>query len=223
MGEKATGKKKVLLIDDHPLLRKGLRALIDQEKDLVVCGEAEDAATALRVVEQLQPDVAVMDITLPDANGIDLLKDLRIRQPKLRVLVLSMHEESFYAERVLRAGARGYVTKGEPSTRVIEGIHALLNDQLFVSSAVSAKMLSRLVGERSQSAQIGVEILSDREFEVLGMIGNGQQSREIAEKLHLSIKTIDAHRENIKRKLKLADASELLKYAIQWVQAQRQS
>jgi DNA-binding NarL/FixJ family response regulator len=223
MGEKATGKKKVLLIDDHPLLRKGLRALIDQEKDLVVCGEAEDAATALRVVEQLQPDVAVMDITLPDANGIDLLKDLRIRQPKLRVLVLSMHEESFYAERVLRAGARGYVTKGEPSTRVIEGIHALLNDQLFVSSAVSAKMLSRLVGERSPNTQAGVEVLSDREFEVLEMIGNGQQSREIAEKLHLSVKTIDAHRENIKRKLKLADASELLKYAIQWVQAQRQS
>jgi DNA-binding NarL/FixJ family response regulator len=214
-------KRKVLLVDDHPLLRRGLAQLINQEKDLQVCGEAEDAATALKLAEQSEPDIAVVDITLKDSNGIDLIKDFKIRTPRMLVLVLSMHDESFYAERVLRAGARGYVTKGEHSTKVVEGIRQLLEGKVFLSDAMSSKMLSKIIGERNAGSEVGVDVLSDREFEVLEMIGRGLQSREIAERLHLSIKTIDAHRENIKRKLRLTDASELLKYAIRWVQSEQ--
>lgn len=222
MAGKTNSKRRVMLVDDHPLLRRGLAQLINQEDDLIICGEAEDVVGALKMVEQIQPDVAVVDIALPDGNGIDLIKDLKIRVPKLRVLVLSMHDESFYAERVLRAGARGYITKGEPSSKVIDGIRALLEDRLFVSEALSSQMLSKFVGGvKTGASQYAVDQLTDREFEVLDMIGRGTQTREIAELLHLSVKTIDAHRENIKRKLKLADASELLKYAIKWVQTEK--
>lgn len=212
--------KRVFLVDDHPLLRRGMAQMIMQEKDLSVCGEAEDAATAIQLIEQDPPDVALVDISLKDSSGIDLIKDIRVRAPKVLILVLSMHDETFYAERVLRAGARGYVTKGESATRVIEGIRQLLAGKVFVSDLVSSKMISRLV--KGMGAEAGdVDILSDREFEVLEMIGKGTQTREIAETLHLSVKTIDAHRENIKRKLGLSDASELLKYAIRWAQSQQ--
>jgi DNA-binding NarL/FixJ family response regulator len=214
-----TLKRKVLLVDDHPLMRRGLAQLIALEKDLTVCGEAEDVSAALKLAEQNQPDVAVVDISLGESSGIDLIKDFKIRLPHMPVLVLSMHDESFYAERVLRAGARGYVTKGESSSKVLEGIRQLLEGRIFLSEAMSSKMLSKIVGDRSGTVQPGVDKLSDREFQVLEMIGHGQQSREIAEQLHLSVKTIDAHRENIKRKLGLADAAELLKYAIRWVQS----
>ena len=218
---KADNKHRVLLVDDHPLLRRGLAQLINQEMDLRVVGEAEDVATALKLVDEQQPEVAVVDLSLKDSSGIDLIKDIKIRAPKVLVLVLSMHDENFYAERALRAGARGYVTKGENSTKVVEGIRELLNGKLFISKAVSTRMLSRFVG-RGDAPRTGVDDLSDREFEVLTMIGGGMQSREIAEKLHLSVKTIDAHRENLKRKLGLSDAGELLKYAIKWVQSGQQ-
>lgn len=215
-------KRKVLLVDDHPLLRRGLSQLISQEPDLIVCGEAEDASTALKLVEELSPNVAVVDISLRDSNGIDLIKDIKIRKPRLCVLVLSMHDEIFYAERVLRAGAKGYITKGDASGKVVEAIRQLLGGRIYLSDRMSSRMLSKMVGERPAATEATVQELSDREFEILGMIGSGLQTREIAAKLHLSVKTIDAHRENIKRKLRLADAPELLKYAIRWAQQQGQ-
>lgn len=210
--------KKVLIVDDHPLLRQGIGMLIARQGDMVVCGEAEDAWTALKLADELKPDVAIVDISLKDSNGIELIHDLMSRCPRLPVLVLSMHNESFYAERVLHAGAKGYVTKGEPSTKVIEGLRRLLRGEVYVSEAVANKMVGRIIGVRRETDRQSIDRLSDREFQVFQMIGQGMQNREIAEKLHLSIKTVDAHRENIKSKLKMRDAKELLKLAIQWSQ-----
>lgn len=210
----------MLLVDDHPLLRRGLAQLVNQEKDMSVVGEAEDVVNALRLVEEHKPDVAVVDLSLKDSNGMDLIKDIRLRAPNTLVLVLSMHDESFYAERVLRAGARGYITKGENSAKVIEGIREVLRGKVFVNEAISSRMLSKFVGDRTGTG--GIESLSDREFEIMGMIGHGVQTREIAKRLHLSVKTIDAHRDNIKRKLNLPDAAELLKYAIKWAKSEKE-
>ena len=219
-GRDGGAKKKILLVDDHPLLRKGLAQLINQQKDLAVCGEAEEAADALKLIETLQPDLAVVDISLRDSSGIELIKDFRIRAPNMLVLVLSMHDEVVYADRVLKLGARGYVSKKEDPDRVIEGIHRLLKGEVFISKEVSSRILQKFVGNRGDAEGASVDHLSDREFGVLEMIGHGLSTREIAEKLHLSVKTVEAHRENIKRKLKLSGAAEVRKYAIHWVQMQ---
>ena len=218
-----SAKRKVLIVDDHPILRQGIAQLIQREEDLEICGEAEDAQAALKLIEELKPDVAVVDISLRDSSGIDLIKDMKIRCPSVPVLVLSMHNESFYAERCFRAGARGYVTKGEPSAKVIEGIRQVLSGEVYVSEKIASKMVCKMVGSRRDSDQYTIDRLSDREFEVFELIGQGMQTREIAERLHLSVKTIDAHRENIKRKLKLRDATDLLKTAIQWVESEQGS
>jgi DNA-binding NarL/FixJ family response regulator len=214
-------KKRVILVDDHPLLRRGLAQLINQERDMMICGEAEDAATGLAMIQAMKPDVAVTDITLPDKNGIDLVKDILIRAPGTLVLVLSMHDEAVYAERVLKAGARGYVSKGESPTRVIEGIRRLVEGKIFISDKLSGRILQKFAGGGGGAKEFTVDNLSDREFEILGLIGSGMQATEIAEKLHLSVKTIDAHRENMKRKLRCVDAAELRKYAIRWAQTQQ--
>ena len=218
-----SGKSKVLVVDDHPVLRQGISQLIALEDDMMVCGEAADAASALKVAEEQEPDVAIVDISLKDSNGIDLIKDMLVRWPKLPVLVLSMHNESFYAERVFRAGAKGYVTKGEPSSKVIEGIRKVLEGEVYVSEKLATKMICKMMGGRIDTDGYSIDRLSDREFLVFELIGQGLQTREIARKLHLSVKTIDAHRENIKTKLKLGNATELLKTAIHWVQFERGS
>ncbi len=214
-------QKKVLIVEDHPIMRSGLAQLIGQESDLMVCGDAEDAHEALEAIEKLEPDIAVVDISLKDSSGIDLIKDIKIRWPKLAVLVLSMHDESFYAERALRAGAMGYVAKAEVSAKVIAGIRQVLSGGVYVSEKISSRMLKKLVGGVKDSDAFPIDRLSDREFEVFELIGQGLQTRQIAEKLHLSVKTIDAHRDHIKRKLKLDTAIDLLKYAVQWVQLER--
>ena len=211
-------RKKVLLVEDHPIMRSGIAQLIAQESDLMVCGEAENAHGALRVIEETEPDIAVVDISLKDSNGIELIKDIKIRWPNLAVLVLSMHEESFYAERALRAGAMGYVAKAEVSAKVITGIRQVLSGSVYVSEKISSEMLRKLVGGTKELEVAPIDRLSDREFEVFELIGQGLQTREIASKLNLSVKTIDAHREHIKHKLKLESATELLKYAVQWLQ-----
>ncbi len=213
--------KKILIIEDHPIMRSGLVQLIEQESDLVVCGEAEDAHGALKAIKESEPDVAVVDISLKDSNGIELIKDIKIRWPKLAVLVLSMHEESFYAERALRAGAMGYVAKAEVSAKVVDGIRQVLSGAVYVSEKITSKMLHKLVGKGKDSDVFPIDRLSDREFEVFELIGQGLQTRQVADKLHLSVKTIDAHRDHIKRKLKLDSAIELLKYAVQWVQLEQ--
>jgi DNA-binding NarL/FixJ family response regulator len=210
-------KKKILIVDDHPMMRDGLRLLIANEPDLEVVGEAEDAATALDLAEKLKPDIAIVDITLRCSNGLDLIKDLQIRSPRTAVLVLSMHDESLYAERVLRAGWRGYIMKQEGGKRIIQGVRQIANGHTFVSPAVSAKIVDSFSG-RNEKAE--VEQLTDREFEVFQLIGQGLSTKEMADNLHVSVKTIEVHRVNIKAKLKTPTAPELIRYAVRWIESQ---
>ncbi|MGB2821731.1 MAG: response regulator transcription factor [Phycisphaerae bacterium] len=208
---------EILVVDDHPIMRAGLIQLIAQEGDLAICGEAEDARGALAAIEAHPPDLAVVDISLKESSGLDLIKDIRARWPKLPVLVLSMHDEAIYAERVLRAGARGYVTKSEVSCKVIEGIRKVLAGEVYVSEQLASKMITSLVGGGDLDT-FPIDRLTDRELQVLDLIGRGLQTREVADRLHLSTKTVDAHREHIKKKLNLDSAAELVRYAVHWVQ-----
>src|ERR1700683_1337013 len=219
-----TAKKnptRVVIVDDHPLLRKGVGQLIDNEKDLSVVGEAEDAAKALTVIESSHPDVALIDISLGGASGIELLKNLKARFPKLLVLVLSMHDESVYAHRALRAGASGYIMKQEATEKVLTALRKVIRGEVYLSDRLGTRMLNTLVGGRSSGSASPIEALSDRELEVFSLIGQGHGTRPIAEKLHLSIKTIESHRAHIKEKLHLQTATELVHHAIQWVQSER--
>lgn len=212
-------RKRILIVDDHPMMRDGLRQLIANEPDLEVAGEADDVAAALEQAEKLKPDLAIVDITLRSSSGLDLIKDLHIRSPRTAVLVLSMHDESLYAERVLKAGGRGYIMKQEGGKRIIEGIRQVANDQTFVSPAVSAKILDSFSGH-NRTEKAAVEQLTDREFEVFQLIGQGLSTKEMADKLHVSVKTIEVHRVNIKEKLKTPTAPELIRYAVRWMEAQ---
>jgi DNA-binding NarL/FixJ family response regulator len=221
MGPKANVNKaekaiRVLLVDDHPIVRQGISLLIAQEPDMVVCGEAETVSDALAAIAQHKPDVAVVDLTLREGLGLELIKDMRVRYPKVLAMVYSMRDESFYAERVLRAGARGYVTKEEGGRTVIEGIRKVLAGQIFLSEKMASKMIGQFVGGASSSPVDSIHNLSDRELEVFELIGLGLPTREIAERLHLSPKTVDSHREHIKEKLKIDNATDLLKHAIEW-------
>ncbi len=214
------GKAKIIIVDDHPIVRQGLADLINQEKDLAVCGQAEDAAGALKAIRELGPDVVIVDITLADSSGIELIKDIKVQYPDLPILTLSMHDESLYAERALRAGAKGYIMKGETTKSVITAIRKVLAGQIYTSDKVAAKMVSKLVGGKAKVGASPLECLSDRELEVFQLIGQGRGTRRIAEKLYLSIKTIETYRAHIKEKLSLADTNQLLRYAIQWVNSQ---
>jgi DNA-binding NarL/FixJ family response regulator len=212
---------RVLIVDDHPLLRKGVSQLIDQEKDLMVVGEAEDAHQAITAIENTKPDVALIDISLNGASGIELLKNIKVRFPKLKMLVLSMHDESVYAHRALRAGASGYIMKQEGTEKVLTALRKVLHDEVYLSDRLGNRMLHTLVNGRAPLASSPVEVLSDRELEVFNLIGQGHGTRPIAEKLHLSVKTIESHRAHIKEKLNLQNATELVHHAIQWVQSER--
>ena len=214
------GKTKVIIVDDHPIIRQGLAELINHEQDLVVCGYAEDAHEALGKIKESEPDMVIVDISLKETSGMDLTKDIKAQYPNLPVLVLSMHDESLYAERMLRAGAKGYVMKAEATENVVTAIRKILSGQIYVSDKMAAKMVRKLVGGSPDVGASAIERLSDRELEVFRMIGQGFGTRQIAERLHLSIKTIETYREHIKEKLNLADASELLQYAIQWTHSQ---
>jgi len=209
--------KKVFLVDDHPLVRQGLTQLIGQEDDLVVCGEAETAPEALRLVGTLKPDVAIVDLTLKDGSGLELVKDLKLRQPGLPVLVLSMHDETLYGERVLRAGARGYVMKDQAADKIVAALRRVLSGEVYLSDKMALRVLDRFAGKPA-GAGSPVDLLSDREIEVFQLIGRGISTRQIAEKLHLSVKTVETYREHIKIKLKLETAADTLQHAIQWVQ-----
>ena len=218
----AVRRTKVFIVDDHPMMREGLAQLIAQEKDLVVCGEAEDAAGALQQIEQLQPDLALVDITLRTTNGLELIKDLRLRVPGLAVLVISMHEESLYAERVLRAGGRGYIMKQEGGKKLMAAIRHVLGGGTYVSEKMAAKILDIFSGRRTGGAS-PVETLTDREFEVFQLLGQGRSTKEIAEQLNVSAKTVEVHRVNIKQKLKVATAAELIHFAARWTESSGRS
>lgn len=210
-------RKRILIVDDHPMMRDGLRQLIANEPDLEVCGEAEDGPAALALAESLQPDIAIVDITLRSTNGLELIKDLQIRAPKTASLALSMHDESLYAERVLRAGGRGYIMKQEGGKRIIEGIRRILSGGAFVSENISARILDSYSGRNQNKSP--VESLTDREFEVFQLIGQGLSTNEMADKLHVSAKTIEVHRVNIKTKLNIPTAPELIRFAVRWLES----
>lgn len=196
------------------MLRERLALLINQEQDMEVCGEADNIQAAMGVVEAAQPDVAVVDITLKGSSGLELIKDLKSRDLDLPVLVLSMHDESLYAERAIRAGARGYITKDEASEDVMSAIRVVLGGNIYVSSEFASKMLDRL-SQKGSIKEPAINLLADRELEVFQMIGTGHSTREIAETLHLGIKTVDTYRERIKQKLGLKNAAELSQAAVQ--------
>lgn len=212
--------KKILIVDDHPMMRDGLVALIAAQPDLVVCAQAADAREAMQSVEANWPDLVLMDISLPGKSGLEAIKDIQALAPGLAVLVISMHDESLYAERVLRAGARGYVMKQEGGKRIMEGIRAVLENKVFVSEKMSARIMDAFTGRRAGDTGGSVESLSDREFEVFQLIGRGRSTKEIAAQLHLSVKTVEVHRVNIKAKLKLATSPELIHYAVRWMESQ---
>lgn len=209
---------RVLLVDDHPIVRQGLGQLIDAEQDLQVCAQAGDAPTALAAVEQEPPDLAIVDISLAGSDGLALVKQIRERWPTVRVLVLSMHSESVYAERTLSAGAQGYIMKQEPPDRILHAMREVLQGEVFLSDKLRTKLLQRLVGGGSGGERTPIERLTDRELTVLRLIGAGRGTRQIAQELGLSVKTVETYRENLKRKLHLDSAAELVQYAVRWLQ-----
>jgi len=214
-------RKRILIVDDHPMMREGLAQLIEHEPDLCVCAQADNAAQALATITARVPDLAVVDISLPDKSGLELIKDLQTMHPHLPLLVISMHDETLYAERVLRAGGRGYIMKQEGGKKLMEAIRQVLDGRIYVSDKMSAKILELFSGRRPTAGNSPVERLSDREFEVFQFIGQGQSTRQIAQRLHLSIKTVEVHRANIKKKLELPSGAELVRFAIRWAEAQR--
>jgi len=202
-------------VDDHPIVRERLAELIGQEPDLHVCAEAEDSHQALKAVEAFLPDLAIVDITLKDTYGIELIKQLKERHPKLPILVLSMHDESLYGERALRAGAMGYLTKQEATKKVVTAIRRILEGEIFVSDKMAATILRKVAGGASTEGGSPVDVLSNREMEVFQLLGEGLGVRKIADNLFISVKTVEAHREHIKQKMNFKSSSELLRYAIQ--------
>ena len=212
------GKRRIFLVDDHPLVREWLTALINGQPDLTVCGQAADAPDALSSVTVLQPDVAIVDLSLDGGSGLELIKDLQIHAPGVIVLVLSMHEENLYAERVLRAGARGYVMKRESTRKILAAVRRVLGGGVYVSEEFAAVIAGKLVGNRAsgQQGQSPAELLSDRELEVFRLLGQGRGTPQIAENLGISLKTVQAYCGRIKEKLALANATELLREAIRF-------
>jgi DNA-binding NarL/FixJ family response regulator len=215
---KPSKKKCVFLVDDHPAMRQGLKELIDQEADLSVCGQAADIPSAIEGIQKTRPDIAIVDLSLKDASGLELIKDLKVRHADLPVLVLSMHAEGLYAERALKAGARGYIMKEATTENIIKAIRQVLGGEIYLSADASSKMLKKMAGADPASAG-SVESLSDRELEVFRLVGEGLRTRDIAERLHLSVKTIESYREHIKQKLHLDNAAKLTRAAVEWAQS----
>jgi len=211
-------KARILIVDDHPIVRQGLVQMLGHEADMEACGEAESAAEALKAIAAAAPDAAVVDLSLKDSSGLELLKDIRVRYPRLPVLVLSVYDESMYAERALRAGARGYMMKEEAAEKVVTAIRRILAGQIYLSEAMASRLLHLLVDGRPAAGLSPAERLSDRELEVFQLIGQGFGNTEIARRLHLSPKTVETYRGHIKEKLNLSGATELLQHAIQWAQ-----
>jgi DNA-binding NarL/FixJ family response regulator len=212
----AVTKKRILVVDDHPIVRQGLALLINREPDLVVCGEAEEATGAMHVLASARPDVLIVDISLTGPDGLDLLKTIRTIHPTLPVLILSMHDESIYAERALRAGANGYIMKQEATEKVLVAVRRILSGEIYVSDRIANKMLKHYITGAGTLRNSSIADLSDRELEVFRLIGEGHGTRQIAEELHLSIKTVESYQAHIKEKLSLRSARELMQHAIQW-------
>lgn len=217
-GTHPVAKSRVLLVDDHAMFREGMRQLIEREPDLTVCGDVADAAAAMQEIREKKPDLVIADISLSGTTGIDLIKNIKAEFEDLPVLVVSMHEESLYAERALRAGAMGYVMKQEPAKTVKVAIRKVLGGDIHLSDKMSATMLAKfMLGGRANQPVSPIESLSDRELEVFRMLGEGKATRQIAKELDLTITTINSFRNRIKEKLNLKNSTELILHAVQWV------
>jgi DNA-binding NarL/FixJ family response regulator len=217
------GKKTVFIVDDHPLLRQGLALMINREQDLMVCGEAEEAQAAIAAIRENRPDILIADISLNGPDGLDLLKNLRGLYPDLPVLILSMHDESIYAERALRARANGYIMKQEATEKVLIAVRRILAGDIYLSDRMANKMLHRYLSGASSDLNSRLSSLSDRELEVFRLIGEGRSTRQIAEKLHISVKTVETYQAHIKDKLSLRSGRELVQHAIQAKISERSS
>ena len=217
MNELLNRARDVLIVDDHPIVRQGLSQLIDREEDLQVCGEASDVREARNALQQTEPDVVILDLSLRDSDGLELIKDIRARHRRLPVLVLSMHDEAIYAERLLGAGANGYIMKQAAADQLLTAVRRVLAGGIYVSEAVGASMIEKFAtGGRPGSGGDPITRLSNRELQVLNLIGRGKTTRETAANLNLSIKTVESHRQRIKKKLNLQTAAQLVQYAVNW-------
>lgn len=210
-------RRRVLIVDDHPIVREGLRALISQQPDLEVCGEAEGTTDAMELVGSSQPDIAVVDISLKDGDGLELIRRIKQSDHSVRVLVSSMHDEGLYARRSLRAGALGYVSKENAARQIVDAIRRVLEGRIYLSEKISDQLLTQLLRLEDDPDYRSVESLSDRELEVFRCIGQGQTTREIATRLSLSVKTVETYRQRIREKLALRNGAELARRASQWV------
>ena len=217
MSRTARTRRQVLLVDDHPIVRQGLRRLIDGEGDLVVCAEAATMREARQAIREQDPDVMVVDISLKEGDGMELIKDVRAHHPSLPMLVLSMHDEGVYAERLLAAGANGYIMKQAATDQFINALRRVLEGSVYVSEAVGARMIRKLAAGGTTPSVDPIDRLSNRELQILQMIGRGLSTRQAAEALNLSVKTVESHRQRIKRKLDLATSSQLVQHAVNWV------
>lgn len=212
-------KHRVFIVDDHPVTRTGVATLVNREADMEICGEADNALDAFTEIQNKRPDLALIDISLKKPNGIELLKNLRAVMPGLRTLIMSMHDEELYAERALRAGAQGYIMKEEAGEKIVHAVRKILKGEPYLSEKMKNRVLHHVMGVRKHDSAHSIHSLSDREMEVFNLIGDGFSTRDIAEKLTLSVKTIDSYREHLKLKLGLKKGSDLVRYAIQWVKS----
>ena len=208
---------RVLIVDDHPIVREGLDRLLSRETDLVVCGQAEDAPQALELLDKADPDLAIVDISLASGNGLDLVRQMRSANAEIRILVSSMHDETLYAERALRAGARGYINKQQATEKIVEALRRILDGRIYLSERMTDRLLSRVVDTSDDEKKISVDRLSNRELQVLELIGNGVGTAEIAERMNLSVKTVETYRQRIRQKLSLKNGAALASFASQWV------
>jgi len=215
-----TSRKRILLADDHPMMRAGLAQLINRQPDMNVCAEAGNPSEVFSLLAQTRPHLVLTDLTMPGRAGIEFVKDLAALQPDLPILVVSMHDEAVYAERCLRAGARGYIMKESGSENLLVALRQVLNGQVYVSPRMSELILRNLSARKPRGSDSPIQSLSDREFEVFQLVGLGKSTREIAEQLHLSPKTVDVHRTHIREKLNLKDVTALVRYAVRWLETQ---
>ena len=216
--QKLSDKIQIFLVEDHPIFRKGLAEILNSQKHFEVCGEAEDALEALTAIKEKRPDFVILDVSLKNSSGIELIKDIKLRYSDIPILTLSMHDEAIYAERALRAGARGYLMKQEAPETVVKAVSHILGGNIYVSDKIATRMFNKLIEGQSNIENSPVDILTDRELEVFQLIGRGLGTRQIAQKLHVSVKTIENHRAHIKEKLNLSSAIELVQHATLWIQ-----
>jgi DNA-binding NarL/FixJ family response regulator len=219
---KTGGKTQILIVDDHPVVREGLETMLNHEQDFNVCAQAEDASEAMNAIAEFKPDIAIVDISLKGSDGIDLTKMMKAKYPKLFVIVLSVHDESVYAERALLAGAHAYLMKDVVSENIVKAIRTVLRGEIFVSDAVARKFLHIIAGDKTGTNKTAIDTLSDREFETFRLIGQGYKASQIAARLHLSVKTIETYRSRIKEKMGIANAAQLLQYSISWARNKNQ-